>query len=232
VTVLVVNWETAAETETTLSAVRFFSPPGTHIFVIDNGSHDGSTERFRRLDPSIRVLRLPVNVGHPIALDLGTHLANTEFVVTLDSDAFPLGQGWLNPAMVPLEDPSVVLAGTASSRGFVHPMYSCVRRSAFVKRRLSWQLWRERDHDVDALEWGQGRFDAGELMTPRLGSHESVLLPSTPNRVDGLPGITVADLVYHYGGVTRAVQSSETAVWPWDRAVAVLLPAEALPAKR
>ncbi|HEX8770096.1 MAG TPA: glycosyltransferase family 2 protein [Acidimicrobiales bacterium] len=226
VTVLIVNWETPAETETTLAAVRHFSPPGTQVFVIDNGSRDDSVHRFRRLDPAFRVVRLPVNVGHPIALDLGTHLANTEFVVTLDSDAFPLGEGWLSPVTAPFENPQVVLAGTASKRGFVHPMYSCVRRSAFIKRRLSWQLWRVREHDVEALEWGEGRFDAGELMTPRLGPGESVLLARTPNRVEGLPGMTVADLVYHHGGVTRATQSERPPVSSWDRAVTALLPSD------
>lgn len=226
VTVLVVNWETAAQTETTLRAVRRFSPPGTQLFVIDNGSHDGSAERFRRLDPAIRVLRLPRNVGHAIALDLGTHLAYTELVVTLDSDAFPLGEGWLSPVTAPFADPSVVLAGSASKRGFVHPMYSCIRREAFVKRRLSWQLWRVREHDVEGLAWGEGRFDAGELMTRRLHPDEAVLLPRSPNRVDGLPGMTVADLVYHHGGVTRAVKASEDTGSSWDRAVASLLPDE------
>ncbi|HUQ64312.1 MAG TPA: sulfotransferase [Acidimicrobiales bacterium] len=225
VTVLIVNWETPAETATTLAAVRYFSPPGTQIFVIDNGSRDESAKAFRRADPGSRVLRLPVNVGHPIALDLGTHLAHTEFVVTLDSDAFPLGEGWLMPVTDPFQDPSVVLAGTASKRGFVHPMYSCVRRSVFLQRRLSWQLWRVRDHDIEELEFGKGRFDAGELMTPRLGPGEAVLLSRTPNRVDGLPGMTVADLVYHHGGVTRATQS-EGPPSSWDSAVTALLPAE------
>jgi len=229
VTVLVVNWETSAATETTLAAVRHFSPPGTEILVIDNGSRDGSAQRFRQLDPGIRVLRLPTIVGHPIALDLGTHLTNTELVVTLDSDAFPLGHGWLTPVTAPFADPSVVLAGSASKRGFVHPMYSCVRRSTFVRRRLSWQLWKVREHDVESLEYGVGRFDTGELMTRRLEPHEVVLLGPSPNRVDGLPGMTVADLVYHHGGVTRAVGSDDTASSSWVQAVAALLPPEALP---
>jgi glycosyltransferase involved in cell wall biosynthesis len=228
VTVLVVNWETGRETATTLSAVRFFSPPGTEILVIDNASHDGSVERFRRLDPTIRVVRLPTNVGHALALDLGIHLAATELVVTLDSDAFPLGQGWLEPVTAPFADPSVVIAGSASRRGFAHPMYSCVRREAFVKRKLSWQAWRAHERD---LEWGEGRFDAGELMTRRLRSEEVVLVPRSANRVDGLPGMTVADRVYHHGGVARAVAGMcEPMEGSWDRAVAALLPAEALPA--
>lgn len=229
VTVLVVNWETGVETATTLAAVRRFSPPGTHVLVIDNASEDGSVERFQRLDPELRVLRLPVNVGHSIALDLGTHLARTELVVTLDSDAFPLGEGWLTPVVAPFRDPKVVLAGSASKRRFVHPMYSCVRRGAFVRRTLSWQIWSVRNHDLDTLVFGQDRFDAGELMTPRLAAHEVVLLERTPNRVDGLPGMTASDCVYHHGGVTRARQSQEVTTPSWDRAVAALLPADIVP---
>jgi hypothetical protein len=103
-------------------------------------------------------------------------------------------------------------------------MYSCVRRSAFVRRKLSWQLWKAREHDIDTLEYGIGRFDAGELMTRRLRADEKVLLPRTPNRVDGLPGMTCADVVYHHGGVTRAVQSGGEKSSSWDQAVAALLP--------
>lgn len=229
VTVLVVNWETAKETETTLRAVRLFSPPGTQVLVIDNGSHDGSAERFRRIDPAFRVLRLPANAGHGVALDLGTHLASTEFVVTLDSDAFPLGHGWLAAITALFDDPAVVLAGTASQRGFVHPMYACVRRSAFVRRTLSWQLWRVREHDIHGLELGTEAFDTGELMTRRLGPTETAFLDRTPNRVGGLPGMTVAGLVYHHGGVTRTLQADEPTTTSWDRAVAALLPPEAAP---
>lgn len=222
-TVLIVNWETGPETATTLAAVRHFSPPETRVLVVDNGSTDGSVERFRRLDPTLRLLRLPVNVGHAIALDLGTHLARTELVVTLDSDAFPLGAGWLDPVVEPFDDPAVVLAGSASKRGFVHPMYSCVRRSEFVRRRLSWQLWSVRDPQSGSVIVG---YDAGELMTPRLAPREVVLLESTPNRVDGLPGMTVSDCVYHHGGVTRARQAEVVTASSWDLAVAALLPAD------
>ena len=232
VTVVVVNWETGFETATTLAAVRHFSPPDTQIFVLDNASRDGSADRFRNLDPSLRVLRLPVNVGHAIALDLGTHLARTEFVVTLDSDAFPLDHGWLDLVTTPFSDPAVVLAGSVSKRGFVHPMLSCVRRRAFVERTLTWQPWVLREHDVKALVWGKERFDAGELMTPRLAPGEAVFLERTPNRVEGLPGMTVCDLVYHHGGVTRAKQSQDVTSPSWDRAVEALLPPEVVPIRR
>lgn len=227
VTVLVVNWETAEETATTLSAVRHFSPPGTEVLVVDNASRDGSAGRFRGLFPGIRVIRLPANVGHSIALDLGTHLARTELVVTLDSDAFPLDHGWLDPVTAPFRDPSVVLAGTPSKRGFVHPMYSCVRRRAFVERRLSWQQWVP-SHEGDAA-WGVDRFDAGELLSRRLDPHETVFLERTPNRVEGLPGMTVADVVYHHGAVTRERKAGTGSSGSWDVAVAALLPPAALP---
>ena len=49
----------------------------------DNGSDDGSLEHLRELE-HVSTLRLPLNFGHDLALDLGVLSCKSEYVVTLD----------------------------------------------------------------------------------------------------------------------------------------------------
>jgi hypothetical protein len=76
--------------------------------------------------------------------------------------------------------------------------------------------------------YGEGRFDAGRAYDHRLDSGEAVLLAATPSRVNGLLGMTAADLVYDHGGVTTA-QSTESGTSSCRKVVRALLPTEALP---
>src|SRR4051812_39515166 len=67
-TVLTVNWNTTEYLRTVVEAVQRFSPVGTEIVVIDNGSCDDARV-FLRTAP-VRSLRLPLNLGHGPAMDL------------------------------------------------------------------------------------------------------------------------------------------------------------------
>lgn len=203
VTVVIVSWNTRDVLEDVLHAVHHLSPPDTRILVVDNASTDGTRAMLDGW-PGIRTILLPGNAGHGVALDLALCSVRTSVAVTLDSDAIPLGAGWLAPAVEPVRSGGAVLAGLRARRGFVHPVYLAVDTAAFVRRRLSFQVHVQPGVRGDAVQWGENAWDTAELLTPRLAQDEVVLIDRTDNPAPDLPGMTTGGVVYHHGGMSRA----------------------------
>lgn len=223
VTVVIVSWNTEQVTVDTVGIVQRFSPPGTRILVVDNGSSDMSAEALRSM-PAVDTMLLGANAGHGVALDLGLCAVRTTIAVVLDSDAVPLTPAWMDPVVGPVRSGEAELAGTRSSRGFVHPMFLAIDVHAFVKRRLSFQVHRLADVPVGGEHWGVNAWDTGELLTAKLHPSEVVYVERTPNRAAGLPGMTAGDAVYHHGGVSRSATGgvSEEALAEWRAALDAL----------
>jgi glycosyltransferase involved in cell wall biosynthesis len=203
VTVVIVNWNTGELTADVVKAVQHFSPLGTRVMLIDNGSSDDSRERFENW-PRLTTRFLQRNAGHGVALDLGICWSRTDVTVALDSDAIPLRHGWLELAVDAIRDDGALLAGLRSRRGFVHPVYLAIDTAHFIRSRMSFQV--HRDHPADgaiADEWGVNAWDTGELLTRVVPADRVRFVDPVPNRVAGLPGMTVGDVVYHHGGVSR-----------------------------
>ena len=222
VTVIIVNWNTADVTADVVDAVQRFSPPDTRVLLVDNGSTDGSRERFRRW-PGIATRLLRSNAGHAVALDIGVCAARTTIAVTLDSDAIPLTEGWMEPAVAPVRDGTAVLAGLRSSRDFVHPVYLAVNTAEFIRRGMSFQVHRVSRGD-EPERWGENVWDTGELMTRAVRSTEVAFVEPSQDRVPGLPGMTAGGVVYHHGGVSRDAAGSVSAasLEDWQAAVRAL----------
>jgi glycosyltransferase involved in cell wall biosynthesis len=209
VTVIIVNWNTRDITADVLRAVQRLSPSDVRVLVVDNGSTDGSAATFREW-PGISLMELSSNAGHGVALDLAVCATRTKVAVTLDSDAIPLAEGWLDLAVGPVASGRAVLAGLRSSRDFVHPVYSAVDTASFVRRKLSFQV--HRTPDASGQErWGENAWDTAELMTLRLAPDEVVFVERTENVAPDLPGMTTGGVVYHHGGVSRAVDGEVAA---------------------
>lgn len=223
VTVVVVNWNTREVTADVVRAVQRLSPAGTEVLVIDNGSSDDSRGMFRKW-AGIRTMLLRWNAGHGVALDLGVCSSRTRITVVLDSDAIPLTDQWLEPAVGPIRSGQALLAGSRSKRNFVHPMYLAVDTTEFVNRRLSFQIHRAAGVAPQDSVWGENSWDTAELMTPRIDSTKVVFVERTPNAVDGLPGMTAGAVVYHHGGVSRAADGgvADEALAEWRQACAAL----------
>lgn len=205
VTVVTVNWNSLAFLRPMIDATRSMSPPGTEILVVDNGSTDGSVEHLRGRG-DVRVVRLPVNVGHGVALDIGTALVDTEHVAVLDVDAFPVSVRWLEESLAAI-DAGAAVAGARMHRNFVHPCF------LVTTTRLL------RDHDLTFRPVGSLArldtraplfLDVGEALAQRVivkfgGGKALHFFDITSLRGPGMAGAVFGGLVYHN---TYATQGS------------------------
>ena len=202
VTVVTVNWNSAAYLEVLLRLVRRRSPAGIRITVVDNGSRDAS-RRLLANESDVRVVEMPFNTGHDVALDVGFLLAETEFVVALDVDAFPLHDGWLEQLLAPLARGSEI-SGARLNREYVHPCCLAMRTARFVGKGHSFRShYRPRSGDRDASG------DLAEEMSARERGRLFFFEP-TSQRGPGDVGTVFGDLVYHNFYATRFRATTET----------------------
>jgi glycosyltransferase involved in cell wall biosynthesis len=162
VTVVIVTYNTCRFLGPTLEAVRKFSPPDTRIIVIDNNSTDGTKEFLQKLErQEIQSVLLPCNIRHGPAADLGFLMARSEFIVSLDVDAFPLTSDWLDRLLTPLRAGKTLVGAKGGrvldrlliatneevrDREFVHPCWLAMRADRFIK--LGHSFCKEGDLDV------------------------------------------------------------------------------------
>ncbi|HET8814093.1 MAG TPA: glycosyltransferase family 2 protein [Solirubrobacterales bacterium] len=200
-TVVTVNWNSWPHLQVLIDVVRRRSPATTRIVAVDNGSKDGSRQQIAARG-DVRGLLLPVNVGHELAMDLGVLLAETEYVVALDVDAFPLHDDWLERLLGPLSEGAQV-SGARLNREYVHPCCWAMRTARFVERRHSFRShYRPREEGRDASGDVGEEISAAEA--PNLHFFEV-----TSQRGPGDVGTVFGDLVYHNFYATRFNTTSE-----------------------
>jgi glycosyltransferase involved in cell wall biosynthesis len=189
VTVVTANFDAAECLDALYTAVRHYSPPEVQIIVVDNASRDDSAAWFRR-HPDVRTLRLPVNVGHEAALDVGFRLARTDIVVAFDVDAFPIDHRWWDEIVLPIRDRRAVVSGVSvqpladlGRAPYAHPCCLAMRRADFVDRHHSFRS--------QYPEW-----DTGERIS-QLEAGGLHLVDSVSVRGPGLVGMVFGGVVYH-----------------------------------
>lgn len=203
VTVVIVNFNTLEFMKKVCQAVREMSPEGTEIIVIDNASRDGSWDWLRQRPFGVRAVRVPTNIGHGRALDIGLFLSRSEYVVTLDSDAFPFSSRWIETIIDPLSRPGFLGSGAWGPRGRLHPACSAFRRRTVLDAGLSFQNYNlHRDLGQDPV-FGENTWDTGELLFEWLGRDRVVLHDAVPTEWGW--GVVIGGVVYHHTGGTTGI---------------------------
>jgi N-acetylglucosaminyl-diphospho-decaprenol L-rhamnosyltransferase len=108
-TVVVLNWETPELTLRCVSALLDDGVPAGRIVVVDNGSTDGSHERFQREIPDCVLLQLPENLGYGRAANAGARELPGDAYLITNNDAFVHRPGSIQALLDALGDPSVGL---------------------------------------------------------------------------------------------------------------------------
>ena len=194
-TVVIVNWNGAIFLPFVLRTVLARSPATTRVIVVDNGSSDGSQRCAETSDHRVKVVRLPVNVGHGTAMDLGFYKVRTEFAVSLDLDAFPLRDDWLDVLTAPLHG-GVEVSGAHLRGGFVHPCCLAIRTRRFLDRDHSFVPKYVGRMARDVFDDTADGWDAGHRIS--LDEPERHLFEVTSRRGPGDVGTVFGDqLVYH-----------------------------------
>jgi N-acetylglucosaminyl-diphospho-decaprenol L-rhamnosyltransferase len=109
-TVVVANWKTPDYTIRSVRALLDDGVPAARIVVVDNGSADGSHERFREEIPGCVLVRLEENIGFARASNLGARALTAESYLFVNSDAFVHRPGSVRRLLRALDDPRVGIA--------------------------------------------------------------------------------------------------------------------------
>jgi GT2 family glycosyltransferase len=88
--IVIPTWNRRADLAATLEVLGRIETPPHEVIVVDNASTDGTAEMVVESHPTVRLIRLPRNIGPTGARNVGVANARAEIVVLLDSDTEPL----------------------------------------------------------------------------------------------------------------------------------------------
>ncbi|MFQ5552645.1 MAG: glycosyltransferase family 2 protein [Thermoplasmata archaeon] len=99
VAIVVLNWNGWEDTRECLESLREISYAPVEVYVVDNGSVDGSPQRIARDFPEVKLLRLTDNRGFGGGMNVGIEKAlkdNHDFILCLNND-MTVDPGLLEP---------------------------------------------------------------------------------------------------------------------------------------
>jgi glycosyltransferase involved in cell wall biosynthesis len=137
----------------TLRTLRHCAGQDARLVVVDNASSDGTGEWLDVLcwRGDIDLLRNPTNPGHGPGLEQARRATRSPYLVTLDSDAFPLADDWLPRLRARLQDP-VKVAGIRHHRDYIHPSCLMIARRTLDELGLSFLDEMDRPSRLDVAE--------------------------------------------------------------------------------
>jgi len=150
VDIIIVNYNTRELIERCLIKIAHYTNLPYRVYVVDNGSTDGSLE-YLRGQSWIRLIEAGTNLGYGRACNLAIRRGRGEHIVCLNSD-IEVTPNWLEPLVVCLDsDPKIAVVGP-----------KCIDHDGLIKgagftgtyRKLYYRGWNEPD--------GPGKFDRQE----------------------------------------------------------------------
>ena len=181
---IAVNFNTLPYLQVMVHGVRRYSPADTKILIVDNSSTDRSLE-WIRAQSGLELIRLPVNVNHGPAMDIGIYKCRTSHFIALDIDAFPISNTWISEMLEPLKSGSRV-AGAAIPWGHIQPyVHACclaMETARFVERHHTFCIGPDWD---TAQRISQREFPAIHT------------IPPTSSRGPAAVGTVFGGVVYH-----------------------------------
>lgn len=142
VSVVILVWNSEAHLPRCLSALSKQTFKDFEIILVDNGSTDDSlkTAAEHRFDVSLRIERLPANLGFAAGNNIGARLAQGQWLALLNADAYP--------------EPSWLEALLSAAR-------SAVQFSAFASRQIQYDKPHLLDgagdaYHISGLAWRAG----------------------------------------------------------------------------
>lgn len=111
-TIIIVNWNTRALTAQCLNSIYVNQPSSSfEVWVVDNGSIDGSVEMIRQLFPEVHLIENRENLGFTRANNQAIQLSRGRFILLLNSDALLMPNTIQKMMDVMISDPSIGIAG-------------------------------------------------------------------------------------------------------------------------
>jgi GT2 family glycosyltransferase len=137
----------------TLRTLRHSAQPEARLIVVDNASTDGTQTWLQLLAQrgEIELITSATNLGHGPGIELALHASSSPYVVTLDSDAFPLVDDWLERLRARLT-PSVKAVGIRHHRDYIHPSCLMIERQTLQEYGLTFLNEKDRPSRFDVAE--------------------------------------------------------------------------------
>jgi hypothetical protein len=190
--------------ELCLRQLRRHTPAGDYEVLVWDNSRLPEHLEILRADEKVSIFTSQEgkDVRHGRALDrlLGKVPEGVEYVVTLDTDSFPIRDGWLDNIMGRLDDGASIAGVWRDEMApriepYVHP--SCLAARVETLRELGVEFARKR---------GVHRVDVGQNLTKAVlqrGGRISRLRRSNVRNMHFLMAGIYGDLVYHHGAGSR-----------------------------
>ena len=137
----------------TLRTLRHSAKVDARLVVVDNDSTDGTREWLRLLARrnDIDLIESAANIGHGPALELARSRTASPYLITLDSDAFPLSDDWIPRLRARLDD-GAGAAGILHHRNYIHPSCLMVTRRLLDELGLTFLNEKNRPSNLDVAE--------------------------------------------------------------------------------
>ena len=109
--VIIVNYNGGEWLSRCLAALAVQSESAFEVFIVDNGSSDGSIESLPALDARFSIIRAGENLGFAAANNLAATNARADYLIMLNPDAFARPD-WLENLLSEVTAPDITMVGS------------------------------------------------------------------------------------------------------------------------